>query len=121
MFRSKIIPAILAATLGLGSAAAVFAANGANQNHAQQEAIAIQNAKTSLVQAIAAAEQHTGGKAIESGIENQNGKIIAYEVKVVTGNTVQEVLVDLGTGQVMKVTAAKSEHAKEKAGKHKND
>ena len=119
MFRSKIIPVLVAAVVGLGGTAAVFAANGSNQNRAQQEATAIQNAKISLVQAITAAEQYTGGKAIDSGIENQNGKVIAYEVKVVKDNTVQEVLVDLGTGQVMKVTAAHSEH--EEAGKHKNN
>ena len=120
MFRSKIIPVIVAAVVGFGGTAAVFAANGAShQKEAQQEATAMQNAKISLVQAIAAAEQQTGGKAIDSGIENQDGKILGYDIQVVTANGVQSVLVDLGTGQVTKVTAANSEH--EEAGEHENN
>lgn len=119
MFRSKIIPAVLAVAVGLGGATAAFAANGTNRNDERQEATAIQSAKTSLVQAIAAAEQHTGGKAIDSGIENQNGKVIAYDIEVVKENIVQKVLVDMGTGQVIKVTAAESEH--EDDGEHEND
>ena len=116
MYRAKLIPAVLTVAVGLGVA---FAVNGANHNGEQQEATAIQNAKISLMQAIAAAEKHTGGKAIDSGIENQNGKVIAYDIAVVKENAVQKVLVDMGTGQVIKVTAADSEHEDE--GEHEND
>lgn len=119
MFRSKIIPATLAVTVALGGAAAAFAANGANQDDEQQEAAAVLNAKTSLARAIAAAEQHTGGKAIDTGIENHDGKVIGYDVKVAKGNTVQKVLVDLDTGKVLKVTAADSEHGED--GEHESD
>jgi uncharacterized membrane protein YkoI len=78
MLRSKIISAAVAVTVALGSTV-VFAANGAKQDDERQEAAAVLNAKTSLAQAIAAAEQHTGGKAIDSGIENRNGKVIGYD------------------------------------------
>ncbi|MGH8863195.1 MAG: PepSY domain-containing protein [Burkholderiales bacterium] len=119
MFRSKIIPATLAGAIALGGATAAFAANGANHNDEQQEAAAVQNAKTSLVQAIAAAEQHTGGQAIDTGVENHDGKVIGYDVKVAKGNTVQKVLVDLDTGEVLKVTAADPEH--EEGGEHEDE
>lgn len=36
---------------------------------------AVLNAKTLLVQAIQAAEQETGGKAIDSSVENENGTL----------------------------------------------
>ena len=118
MLRFKIIPAAGAVTVALGSAV-VFAANGVKQDDERQEAAAVLNAKTSLAQAIAAAEQHTGGKAIDSGIENQNGKVIGYDVKVAKDNTVQKVIVDLNTGQVLKVVAADA--GPEENGEHEND
>jgi len=118
MFRSKIIPVTLTVAIALGGAGTIFAANS-HQDDEHQEAAAVLNAKTSLLQATAAAEQHTGGKAIDAGIENHNGKVIAYDVKVVKGNTVQKVLVDLETGKVLRVTAAKSEH--EEDGEHEDE
>jgi uncharacterized membrane protein YkoI len=118
VFHSKIIPATLAGFVAVGTAIGAFAANGALANDEQQEAAALLNAKTSLVQAITAAEQHTGGKAIDSGIEDQNGKVIAYDVKVIKGNTVQKVLVDIDTGKILEVTTADAEHGN---GEHEND
>jgi uncharacterized membrane protein YkoI len=118
MLRSNIIPAAVAVAVALGSAAAV-AANAAQQDDERQEAAAVLNAKTSLAQAIATAEQHTGGKAIDGGIENRNGKVIGYDIKVSKGNAVQEVLVDLNTGQVLKVTAVDTGH--EENGEHESD
>lgn len=117
MLRSKIIPSAVAVAVTLGSAAA-FAANAAPQDDERQEAVAVLNAKFSLGQAIAAAEQHTGGKAIDSGIENQHGKV-GYDIKVASGNTVQKVLVDLNTGQVLKVAVANTGH--EENGEHESD
>lgn len=114
MFQSRIITASLAAAIALGGAGAAFAANGENRNEQrddeQQEAVAVQNAKISLAQAISAAEQYTGGKAIDSGIENHDGKVLGYDVKVIKSGAVQQVLVDMGTGHVLKVAAADSEN-----------
>lgn len=119
MFQSSIITASIATAIALGGATAAFAANGENRNDEQQEAAAVQNAQISLAQAIAAAEQQTGGKAIDTGIENHDGKILGYDVKVAKGNTVQQVLVDMATGKVLKVAAADTEH--EEGGENETD
>jgi uncharacterized membrane protein YkoI len=109
MRRSKIIPAAMAAVIVLGSTGAAFSAKAETETHRQQEINAVLKAKTSLAQAIAAAEQDTGGKAVETGLENQDG-VMAYEVKIAKGDTLQKVLVDLDSGKVIKVTAAEVNH-----------
>jgi uncharacterized membrane protein YkoI len=111
MLRSKIVPIAMAAVIALGGAASVaYAAKHerGGEHEGAQEIAAILNAKTSLVQAIAAAEQQTGGKAIDAGIENENG-VTAFAVEVAKDNSVQKVLVDLQTGKVLKVVAADNE------------
>jgi hypothetical protein len=54
MFRSKFLPATMAAVIALGASGAAFAATGENENG--QEIAAVLGAKTSVTQAIAAAE-----------------------------------------------------------------
>jgi uncharacterized membrane protein YkoI len=109
MRRSKIIPAAMAAVIILGSAGVALSANAETETSRQQEISAVLKAKTSLAQAIAAAEQETGGKAVETGLENQHG-VMAYEVKIAKGDTLQMVLVDLESGKVIKVKAADANH-----------
>lgn len=106
MLRSRILPIPMVAAIALGGAGAAFA--GEKEVDEQQEITTVLSAKTSLAQAIAAAEQQTGGKAIDTGLENQDGNI-AYEVMVAKGTTVQKVLVDLNTGTVLKVMASESQ------------
>lgn len=117
MLRSKLLPAAMAAALALGSTAGI--AFAANNNHGRsgepeeaQEAAAVINAKTSLAQAIASAEQQTGGKAIETGLENQDG-VMLFEIEIAKGNTVQTVLVDSRTGKVVKVMSADTENGEQ--------
>lgn len=108
MFRSKILPGAMAGVIALGAAGGVAQARDnerAGEHGDAQERAAVLNAKTSLAQAIVVAEQATGGKAIETGLENQDGNI-AFEVEVAKGDTVQKVLVDPKTGTVLKVMAA---------------
>lgn len=117
MLRSKLLPAAMIAVMAIAGTGAAFAANGSKRHHdeakdEQAEITAILNAKTSLVQAIAAAEKQTGGKAVETGLENENG-VMAYEIEVANGTTVQKVLVDLDSGQVTKVAAADTGHEEE--------
>jgi uncharacterized membrane protein YkoI len=110
MLRSKSIPALLAAVLLFSTAAGI--AQARDHEHGGQNAeerAAILSAKTSLAQAIATAEQETGGKAIDAGIENEDGNT-AFEVKIVKGDAVQKVLIDPQTGKVMKVAAAGAKH-----------
>ena len=103
----RIIPAGLVAALALGGATAAFAENNGEKANEQHEVSAVTNAKTSLWQAIAAAEQETGGKAVDAGIENQNGAM-AYEVEIAKGTSLQKILVDFASGKVIKVTASNS-------------
>src|ERR1700704_6552537 len=107
MLRTKIVPIAMAAVIAVGSTVGVAHAanNDRGANESAQELAALVNAKTTLAQAIAAAEQQTGGKAIDAGIENENGAM-AFAVEVAKDNTIQKVLVDLQTGKVLKVVAA---------------
>jgi uncharacterized membrane protein YkoI len=105
MFRRKLIPAVLATAMVVGSTAgAVYAGS----DDSAKELAALRNAKISLAQAIAGAEQKSGGKAISAGLNNENGAM-AYGVEVVKGNTVQTVLVDLNSGEVVKILPADTE------------
>lgn len=109
MLRSKIIPVAMAAAITLAGTGAAFTAKAAAETNEQQEISAVLKAKTSLAQAIAAAEQETGGKAVETGLENRDG-VMAYEVKIARGDTLQKVLIDLDSGKVIKVTATDANH-----------
>lgn len=69
------------------------------------DAAVMSQAKVSISEAIANAEKATGGKAVGSGIENQNG-VTHFEVEILKDNARQKVLVDTQTGQVVKTAAA---------------
>ena len=57
-------------------------------------------AKTTLQQAIAMAEQHSNGKAIDAGIEKRNSKL-TYNVRVVRDGKLSTVWVDPASGHIM--------------------
>lgn len=118
MLHSRIIPTTVAAVILLGGAGAVLAGSGGREADGRQEIDAVVNAQTSLSQAIAAAEQKTGGKAVETGLENQDG-MMAYEVEIAKGGKLQKVLVALDTGEVIKVMASDADH--EEHGEHEED
>ena len=66
----------------------------------QQEATALQGAKVTLSQAIATAEQRTGGKAYDAGVDVKGGVTrIAVETNGPKG--IQTVMVDAQSGQVV--------------------
>lgn len=69
------------------------------------EARIMSQAKVSIAEAIAAAEKATGGKALGSGIEDQNG-VVHFEVEILKDNALRKVLVDTQTGQVVKSVVA---------------
>jgi uncharacterized membrane protein YkoI len=60
---------------------------------------AVHSAKETLPQAIALAEQHSGGKAIDAMIEKRDSKL-AYDIQVVKGGKLNSVWVDPASGQV---------------------
>jgi uncharacterized membrane protein YkoI len=105
MFRSKILQMTAVALIALGSAGAAYAESDDHDANSREEITTMVGANTSLAQAVAAAEQQTGGKAVESRLAQQNGAM-AYEIKVANGDTYQNVLVNADSGKVIKVTAA---------------
>lgn len=106
--KSRMMKTAVAGTLALalatGGLASLAQANERNNDLGGNEATAIANAKVTLVQAITAAEQATGGKAVGSGIENQNNTAIFYDVTILKADGLfYQALVDMQTGQVAKV------------------
>ncbi|MGH8132650.1 MAG: PepSY domain-containing protein, partial [Steroidobacteraceae bacterium] len=86
----------LAGLLAGGLASTAFAASGDES----REATALQGAKVTLPQAIAIAEQQTGGRAYDAGVDIKGGVArIAVETNGAKG--VQTVTVDAQTGQVV--------------------
>lgn len=77
-----------------------------SQLDAQEKAdlAGVEQAKTTLAQAIKAAEQAGGGKAIDAGIEQRGGKM-SYEIAVVKNGAVQPMTVDPTTGTATVATS----------------
>jgi len=91
----------IAGLLSTGALAGTALAAG---NDEAQEATALQGAKITLPQAIATAEQQTGGKAFDAGVDIDHGATrIAVETNGPKG--VQTVTVDPQSGQVVGVHA----------------
>jgi uncharacterized membrane protein YkoI len=88
----------LAALTAVGSTGGV--AYAGDQADERQAAQALADSKISLSQAIAAAEQQTGGKAVGADLENEHGTVhIAVEIASKQG--VKTVLIDPQSGQVV--------------------
>lgn len=92
--------AIIAATvLALGAGTAAYAKGRGNDAVAE-----LAQAQITLAQAISAAEQHAGGQATKAELEGHNGKT-AFEVEVVKGSAVANVIVDATDGKVLAASA----------------
>jgi uncharacterized membrane protein YkoI len=74
----------------------------------ENDALAIQTAKISLTQAIAAAEQNAAGKASRAEYEKHKGQWV-FDVEVVTGKKVMDVKVDPESGKVLAATEDKAD------------
>lgn len=97
----------LLSALLLASAGAAYAAHAGAAN----DALAIEQAHISLTQAVAAAEQHAGGKAAKAEFEHSR-KGNFYEVEVVTSaHQVFDVRVDAQQGQVLSSRLDKADGA----------
>jgi|SRR5512132_2028660 uncharacterized membrane protein YkoI len=101
MLRSKFIPATMAAVIALG-AGADSAATGEHENAG--EIAAALAAKVSPAQAIATAEQQTGGRAVKIDVEGKNDTHF-YEIKTISGEKLAAVLVDSATGKIVSTEA----------------
>jgi uncharacterized membrane protein YkoI len=76
----------------------------------ENDALAINSAKISMVQAITAAEQHVGGKASSADYEQHKGKWV-FDVEVVKDKEIMDVKVDPTSGKVIVATVDKIDRA----------
>ena len=91
------IPTALTAMLAVGSVTGTAYASGRD---AGQEATALQDARTTLAEAIATAERQTGGQAYDAGVDTRGSQIrIVVETSGPKG--VQTVSVDAQNGKVV--------------------
>lgn len=95
------------ATLAVLSIAAVSGSAFASKSD-ENDALAISGARIGLGQAVAAAEQHVGGKASRAEYERHKGQWV-FDVEVVKGTSVMDVTVDAGNGKVIQATADKAD------------
>jgi len=96
--NTKLVASLaLAGLIAVGAAAGTAVAAGGDED---REATALQGAKVSLVQAIATAEQQTGGQAYDAGVDPNGGQTrIMVETNGPKG--VQTVAIDAQSGQVV--------------------
>ena len=105
MKRTKLLNVAIAGVLAASTLGVAYAKNNETRTN---EAAVIANAKVTLAQAIATAEQQIGGKAVGTGIEEQHGSV-AFEVEVLKDGQKHKVLVDPQTGQIVKTAMADTE------------
>lgn len=101
MLRTHILSAAMAVAIVAGASAAAFAATGEKED--AHDIATVLGAKTSLAEAIATAEQHVGGRAIEASLDDENGGT-QFEVEVAKDKTIHKVMVDSATGKLVKAT-----------------
>ena len=118
MIRSKIVSGAVAAIFALGGAGSALAAERDGGREDQAQIASAMAAQTSLAQAILSAETETGGKAIDAGIEDEDGAMV-FEVEVAKDGALHRVLVAMDTGTVIKVMAPDSEDSEN--GENDND
>jgi uncharacterized membrane protein YkoI len=101
MNRTKLVTLAMASVLTAGALGLAGAAHARNNDARTNEAAFIANAKVTMAEAIATAEQQTGGKAVGTGIEDEDGTVL-LEVQVLKDNQRHTVLIDPQSGQVVK-------------------
>lgn len=109
MIRRTLLTATLAGVIASGAIGGSIAAYARNNEQATNEAAIMANAKITMAQAIATAEQQVGGRAVGTGIEDQDGTVY-FEVQIVKDGGRQKVLVDPQSGKIVKTVTADNEH-----------
>jgi uncharacterized membrane protein YkoI len=119
MTTKAILAGPFAALILVGGAALVSAHELKDDEEAQERA-ALQNAKITLSEAIAAAEKEVpGGKVIDAEVDIVNGAA-SYVVEV-DKDGLQTVRVDLETGKALKVVAEADDVDDKATGAHDSD
>ena len=88
----------LATAVALSICGVIGSSYGAMAN--ENDALPVTTAKVSLVQAIVTAEKYVGGVASRAEYEQENGQGV-FEVEVVKGKSVMDVLVNARNGKVI--------------------
>jgi len=103
--RNVIIAFMASAAIAAGS----FALAGNNKHGDENDARAVQQAKISLTEAVAAAERHTSGRSTRAEFEHSQGKAV-FDVEIVAGTKVMDVKVDAMSGAVIAATEDRADH-----------
>ena len=107
MNLKKIAPAVLATLIVFGLAGGI--AHAADRDQDQRDTAALATMKVSLTEAITAAEQQAGGKAVGADLVQENGATrIAVEIASQQG--IKTVLVDGQSGKVMATKDSGEDH-----------
>ena len=108
-FQNKMLAGLVLIPLAIGVISPAFAEGKSESGESNvNETQALMNAKISIADAIKAAEAEGKGKAVDSGLNDENGDV-SYQVEVVAPDGKRtDVFVDLQTGKVLKMAAADS-------------
>lgn len=93
----------------LAALSAITIGNVYAAKSAENDALAVANAKISMTQAVTAAEQYTGGKSARAEYEQHKGQWV-YDVEVVKDTKVTDVKVDPSSGRIIAAVEDKSDH-----------
>ena len=104
MYRNTQISLLALCMAATGAVA--YAANGGAEN----DALAIANAKIPLTQAVTVAEQHVNGKATHAEYEKSRQGNWIYDVEVVSGAKVFDVRIDVDKGTVISSAEDKADN-----------
>ncbi len=109
MIRRKLLTAALAGVIASGAIGGSVAAYARDNEQATDDAAIMANAKVTMAQAIATAEQQVGGRAVGTGIEDQDGTVYIEVQVALKDGTRQKVLIDPQSGKVVKTVTAENE------------
>ena len=100
--HNKTLAALFSLVVLVSTAANVAKANESKNKEANELTLFSQS-KISLIDAIKAAEQNTGGKALEAELDDESSTV-RFEIKILKDGKIHEVIVDGITGKVLKVS-----------------
>jgi uncharacterized membrane protein YkoI len=119
MRSMSLLTAVILSSAAVGGTA-VVSAHQVQDSEEAQESAALQNAKITLSEAIAAAEKEVpGGKVIDAELDIVNGA--ATYVVEIDKDGLQTVRVDLETGKALKVAAEADDVDDKVTGEHDDD
>ena len=118
MNRTILIAAlIMAAGVATAGGLAYAQQSGVARTDAEAD---LAKAKVSLVQAVATAEQHAGGKASRAELQNENGRLV-YGVEVTDAAKTTDIKVDAKDGRILSAQADQADHESDNRKEERED